>query len=103
MTKPKSITRRDLFKLAALGLGGLAIRQWGGQLFELLEFPQTVRLGRAAKGTLEIKARPNPNSTTVGVLYEDGVLPWLREIVGEEPTYIFNNLRYHISCLYEIK
>ncbi len=94
MTKPRSITRRDFFKLAALGLGGLAVRPWGEQLFELPDFPQTDRLGRAAKGTLEIKARPNPNSATVGVLYEDGVLPWLREVVGEELTYIFNNQKW---------
>ncbi len=91
MTQRESITRRDFYKLAALGLGGLAIRHWEGRLFGLLEFPQADRLGRAAKGTLEIKLRPDPDSKTVGVLYEDGVLPWLREVVGEKPTYIFNN------------
>lgn len=94
MTKPRSVTRRDFIKLAALGMGGLAFQRWGGQLFELIDFPQADRLGRAAKGTLEIKARPNPDSATVGVLYEDGVLPWLREVVGEQPGYIFYNQKW---------
>ena len=92
--QPKSMTRRDFVKLAALGLGGLALRPWAGRLLDLVDFPQADRLGRAANGTLEIKARPDPDGETVGVLYEDGVLPWVREVVGEKPMHIFNNQRW---------
>jgi lipoprotein-anchoring transpeptidase ErfK/SrfK len=33
------------------------------------------------------KAQPYEDSQTVGVLYEDAVVPWLREIAAKEPNY----------------
>jgi lipoprotein-anchoring transpeptidase ErfK/SrfK len=60
----------------------------------LPEFPDSERLARVAQGKQEIKARPDPDSQTVGVVYEDYVLPWLREVVGEKPKYVFNNQRW---------
>jgi hypothetical protein len=41
---------------------------------------------------VEIKERPDHSSDTVGVLYEDSVVPWLRETVGFRP--FRNNQRY---------
>jgi lipoprotein-anchoring transpeptidase ErfK/SrfK len=60
----------------------------------LPDFPQMERLGRVAVGMVELKAAPDPNSATVGVLYEDAVLPWLKERAGTTPAYIFNNQRW---------
>lgn len=94
MSKPNHFTRREFIKLATFSLGGLAVGKLGGQLLQLIEFPQSEKLGRAANGTLEIKVRPDPDSNTVGLLYEDGVLPWYREIIGDKPKYIFNNQRW---------
>ena len=89
----KKLSRRAFLKLAALSLGSLSMRSWG-RLFTLTEFPDAERLGRAARGTLEVKARPDPDSNTVGIIYEDGVVPWLRELVGEKTTMAFNNQRW---------
>jgi lipoprotein-anchoring transpeptidase ErfK/SrfK len=60
----------------------------------LTEFPQSDRLARVCKGKWDIKARPNPDSKTVGVVYEDAVFPWLSEVVGEKPSFVFNNQRW---------
>ncbi|MCC6957527.1 MAG: L,D-transpeptidase [Anaerolineales bacterium] len=79
--------------MTALSLGGLAFRSW--RLPALLpEFPNYERLGRVAVGMVELKTRPDPDSQTLGVLYEDAVVPWLREVSGEAPAYIFNNQRW---------
>ena len=60
----------------------------------LPEFPAAERLGRVAVGMIELKQRPDPDSPTLGVLYEDAVLPWLGERSGVMPAYIFNNQRW---------
>ncbi len=78
-----SLSRRDFLKLAAAGSGALALRPFRG--LRLFEFPQAEKLGRITVGKMDIKARPDANSQTVGALYEDAVTPWLREVVGPEP------------------
>ncbi|MBN1146816.1 MAG: L,D-transpeptidase family protein [Anaerolineales bacterium] len=95
-------SRRDFLKLAALGSGALALRPWAPWLahepwarsLALPDFPEAERLGRVAVGMVELKLRPDPESQTLGVLYEDAVLPWLRETAGARPAYIFNNQRW---------
>ena len=95
----KLISRRDFLKLAALSFGGIALRPLDPYLMPeaangLLEFPASERLGRVTKGMLEVKSRPYLDSQNVGVLYEDAVVPWLQEVTGEQPTYVFNNQRW---------
>jgi lipoprotein-anchoring transpeptidase ErfK/SrfK len=90
--KRRLITRRDFLKLAALGMGGLAARPWGRRLFALQDFPQAPRLGRVGWYRVDLKARPDHDSETVGVLYEDAVFPWIRERIGYRP--FRNNQRY---------
>ena len=77
------ISRRSFLQLAALSLGGLALRS-SRHLSYLHDFPKSERLGRAF-AKVEIKARPDFNSQTVGVLYDDAVVPWLREVSGYHP------------------
>lgn len=60
----------------------------------LPEFPAAEKLGRISVGMVEVKARPDPESATVVTLYEDAVLPWLKEWSGTRPAYIFNNQRW---------
>ncbi|RMF47370.1 MAG: L,D-transpeptidase [Anaerolineae bacterium] len=86
-----AISRRQFLQLAGLGLGGLALRplrRW----FALPDFPKHSRLGRVATGKVELKVRPDYDSETVGVLYDDAIVPWLHEVVGYRPGR--NNQRY---------
>jgi lipoprotein-anchoring transpeptidase ErfK/SrfK len=89
----RPLTRRDFLRLAALGLGGLAFQPLENWL-ALPDFPQADRLGRVTVGKVELKARPDPDSVTNGVLYEDAVLPWLREVSGHQPNLVFSNQRW---------
>ncbi|GAB4521461.1 MAG: hypothetical protein Fur0018_02000 [Anaerolineales bacterium] len=86
-----SISRRQFLQLGTLALGGMALRPLRG-LLTLPDFPTYERLGRVATGRIEIKARPDHESETVGVLYDDAVVPWVHEVVGYRPGR--NNQRY---------
>ena len=74
----RQITRKEFLNIAILGLGGLGLASQSRR-FQLTEFPAYERLGRVCVGMVELKARPSLNSPTVGVLYEDAILPWLSE------------------------
>lgn len=98
---PRSpLSRRAFLKVAALGLGGLALRPWPGlagspapqALLPLAEFPQAERLGRAFGAKTPLKARADIDSATVGELGEDEVVPWLSETVGSRP--LWHNKRF---------
>lgn len=84
MTK-RPFTRREFLKAAAAGLGGLSLNAWG-RLFRLPDFPEYERLGRVL-ATVEVKAKPDMDSPTVTKLYEDTVVPWIREVVGRRPMW----------------
>ena len=87
------LSRGEFLKLAALSLGGLSFDYYRERNF-LPEFPKTERLGRVAVGMVELKMRPDPESPTLGVLYEDAVVPWLKETAGSKTAAIFNNQRW---------
>ena len=89
--KISPLSRRDFLKMAAAGLGGLALEPWG-KLFQLDDFPQFEKLGRVSFGRIDVKAQPDYDSQTVGVLYEDAVVPWLQEVSGRWP--LRNNQRW---------
>lgn len=88
VNNPPALSRRSFLKLTALGLGGLASLRWNKAL-ALAAFPTGDRLGRVNVGKVEVKARPDIDSQTVGVLFEDAIVPWLREMVGKN-TYRTN-------------
>jgi len=91
--KKQILSRRDFLKLSAIGIGSLYFHPQN-ILRGLPDFPDAKRLGRVTVGMVELKAQPDPNSQTLGVLYEDAVLPWLQEVSGISPAYIFNNQRW---------
>jgi lipoprotein-anchoring transpeptidase ErfK/SrfK len=107
---PSGVSRRGFLKLAVLGLGSISMRSLPLDRLEkswfLPEFPNAERLARVAVGMVELKQRPDPESPTLGVLYEDAVVPWLRLVSGSKPAYIFNNQRWletpqgYIYCPY---
>jgi len=78
-----NLPRRAFLKLSALGLGYASTAPlW--KLSGLMDFPQSERLGRAFNKT-EVKSRPDYEAPTVDVLYDDAVVPWLREVSGRHP------------------
>jgi hypothetical protein len=86
--KAQNLTRREFLKLSAIGAGSLILRPHKGVQYQG-EFPVAERLGRVNAGVVELRAQPNIDSPSLGVLYEDAVVPWLREVVGTNP-YRFN-------------
>jgi lipoprotein-anchoring transpeptidase ErfK/SrfK len=87
MHRNQAISRRQFLKLTALSVGSLAFSPWVNSPW-LADFPDAERLGRVCVGKIDLKARADENSQTVGVLYEDAVVPWLHEVVGPKPYYI---------------
>lgn len=75
-----NLTRREFIKISLLGLSSLAFRG-----YKLPEFPQADRLGRVNVGMTELKARPDSDSDTLGQVYGDTVVHWLREVIGRRP------------------
>lgn len=77
------LSRRDFLKLAGLGLGTLALNPFR-RVLPLAEFPAAERLGRnCTGGKIDIKTRPDRSSATVKSIYEDTLLPWLREVTAD--------------------
>lgn len=87
------ITRREFIKIAGIGLGGVVYNPDKSLPILFKDFTEE-KLGRICVGMVEVKLKPDPNSETVKNLYEDAVLPWYREIVGNRLNYIFNNQRW---------
>src|SRR5512134_2945124 len=77
------ITRRDFLKLAALGTGTLAFRPFAK--LSLPKFPQGDKLGRITVGKMDVFATADASGQPIGALYEDNLVPWIREVVGSMP------------------
>ena len=82
-SRSSPLSRREFLKLAVLGAGALALRPLAK--LTLPDFPQADKLGRVTVGKVDVFARPDANSQIVSALYEDGVVPWIREMVGPMP------------------
>ncbi len=89
-----NLSRRNFIKLLGLGFTSFSFNPKIGSLNEV-KFPDYERLGRVCIiGKVEIKKAPFQDSETVGVLYEDAVIPWLRDVVAREPNYNYFNQRW---------
>jgi lipoprotein-anchoring transpeptidase ErfK/SrfK len=80
-----SFSRREFLKLGAFSFGAIAMRPWLTWLELQGEFPDAERLGRICVGKVDIRTKPSVDAASVGVLYEDAIVVWLREVVGEAP------------------
>jgi lipoprotein-anchoring transpeptidase ErfK/SrfK len=78
------LSRRNFIKNSFLGLSSLAISPLGRFLPEI-QISQDERLGRVTVGMAEIKMKPDEDSRTVAKVYEDAIVPWLKEVVGRRP------------------
>ena len=92
--KQDALSRKNFIKLLGLGLTSVGIRPIMS-FNNGIKFPDYERLGRVCIiGRVDIKAAPYEDSQTVGVLYEDAVIPWLREVVAKEPNLNYYNQRW---------
>jgi lipoprotein-anchoring transpeptidase ErfK/SrfK len=83
-------SRRDFLKLAGLGYGGLQAINLGKLQSEppvWEQFSAGERLGRVIGGRVPVYSRPDTESQVVATLYDDAVVPWLRETVGRRPLW----------------
>jgi lipoprotein-anchoring transpeptidase ErfK/SrfK len=89
-----NLSRRDFLKLAGLGLGTLTLNPFN-RVLPLIDFPTSERLGRnCTGGKVDIKTQPDVTSATVKTVYEDTVLPWLREVNALNPDFNRINQRW---------
>lgn len=77
------ITRREFLKLTALSTGALAFNPFNRLV--LPDFPEADKLGRITVGKMDLFATPDGSGQPIGALYEDNLVPWLREWVGSMP------------------
>lgn len=82
------ISRRDFLKVTGIGLGALAFNPLKLESFyvpkRLPQFPEGEILGRVL-GMTDILNRPSTDplqASSVGVLYDDNIVVWGREVVG---------------------
>ena len=87
----RAVSRRDFLKLAGMGLGAMAFNPFERYpLFQppYMQFPSGERLGRVSVFpyfySTEIKAKPHQYAATVRIVPEDGVVEWLREVIGTD-------------------
>ncbi|PKO18373.1 MAG: hypothetical protein CVU39_02750 [Chloroflexi bacterium HGW-Chloroflexi-10] len=79
------ISRRK-FLHGAFILGGAALTfPWLDVKAQTNGWSDTNRLGRVCVGKVDLRTKPSVNAPSVGVLYEDAIVVWLREVIGEVP------------------
>ncbi len=86
----KKFSRRDLLKGVISFGGAMALNPWLQVKAQATNFLESGKLGRVCSGLARIRAKPSINAEEVGILYEDSVVIWLREIVGEIPGGMLN-------------
>ena len=89
------LTRRDFLKLAGLSAGALALRPFEVALPTLpfQEFPAAEHLGRLT-ATLDYRAAPRVDYVPLTKVYEDTVIPIVREVVAGTRDLNFVNQRW---------
>lgn len=96
---PNSFSRRDFIRTGLLGMGALAVMPLrlnlrAGAQIPVLDFPKSDLLGRVCRGRVDIKARPSFDSDTTKVIYDNAVVAWQREVLGEPNLNIGKNRRW---------
>ncbi len=86
----KTINRRDFLKYSLASFGLVVIKPKLNWLQPVEEMPQGEQLGRICVGSVNLRARPSADAQAVGKLYQDQLVQWNRDIVGELPTGLMN-------------
>lgn len=86
MMKRFSVTRRDFLKLGALGISAFSLAK-RPRLSLLETWPENILLGRnCTPGIVNLRSKPSADSTLLQEYYEDTVVTWLREVIGQAPS-----------------
>jgi len=83
-------SRREFLKLGTYLAGAAILYPWIKWSDLQRDFPDAEKLGRICVGKVDLRASPSVDAASVGVLYEDAVIVWLREVVGEAPGLAFS-------------
>jgi lipoprotein-anchoring transpeptidase ErfK/SrfK len=78
------INRRDFLQRSSMFMGAVAFQPWNFAPSQA-EFPEAEKLGRVTIGRADIRAKPFAGAPTNKVIYDDAVVVWLREVIGESP------------------
>lgn len=80
-----TLSRRKFLKNGAIAMVSAAMlpKPYWGELQQ--EFPDAERLGRICVGKVEVRTKPDVSAESVGTLYEDAIVVWLREVIGKIP------------------
>ena len=90
----RQFSRRKFLTMgAAAGLGAAFFGFHQSARGYLPEFPSSAKLGRFFH-TTDIKAKPSPDSATIETRYEDNVVEWYREVIGEAPSLYSTNRKW---------
>lgn len=79
------MNRRSFLKGSLYGLGALALNPWQARAQAQDGFPEGEKLGRVTIGKVDIRMKPHSNSAVTKTIYDDAIVVWLREVVGESP------------------
>jgi lipoprotein-anchoring transpeptidase ErfK/SrfK len=78
------LNRRDFLRSGLFGAGAFMLQPWLKWDQLQTEWPDAEKMGRnCTGGWINLRARPTANSERLGILYEDSIVVWLREVVGE--------------------
>ncbi|HMN11423.1 MAG TPA: L,D-transpeptidase [Bellilinea sp.] len=80
-----SLTRRKFIKYSGLSVLSSALMPKPIWKDLQQEFPDAERLGRICVGKVEVRKKPSVDAESVGTLYEDSIVVWLREVIGQVP------------------
>ncbi len=84
----QQFTRRNFLKLtgtSALAFGSLAFRPLQPWAEIQAQFPDVEKMGRVAQGMVKVRAKPYVDGAVTKTIYDDAIVAWLREVVGEAP------------------
>lgn len=88
----RNISRRDFLKSVGLISAGVLLPPNKRQILQrsirsFSDFPVDKKLGRICVAEVSIRSEPSANAPAIGTLYEDDVVEWIQEVVGEVPDY----------------
>ncbi len=84
ITKMEKLSRRAFIKLNGAGFAAMSLSSTLRKL-QSVDFPVSDLLGRVTVGVVDVKSKPDVESQTARVLYQDAIVPWLREVTGSHP------------------
>jgi len=87
----RRLSRRDFLKTGIFAAGFLTLKPWESLNHLQAQWPDAEQLGRnCTGGTITLRAHPSANATEISKVYEDTVVVWLREVVGEAPSGVYS-------------